>query len=165
MSAATTMGPRWRNTPFARDSQSSSISPLVTNPRPKSSVLAPSHPSSSPITHSRNQSFSTFGALSLSPINCVRERSNSSRSGYASSNTFAPQFIRSTELQQEDERVSRIEGENDFSGRKYVWLQDSTSAFVKGWVIEEVAGGRSAVQCDDGTVRFLGLATNGRQSN
>lgn len=157
MSTAVTVGPRWRNSPFARHSQSPSASPLISKPRPKSSVYASPHASPSPIAHSRNQSFSAFGASSLSPANTARERSNSSRSGNGTSNTFAPQFIKSVELQREDERVSRIEGENDFSGRRYVWLQDPQLAFVKGWVVEEGTGSRLVVQCEDGSVRFANM--------
>ena len=154
MSTAVTVGPRWRNNPFDRHSQSPSTSPMVSSPRPRSSVLTSPHASPSPITHNRNQSFSAFGASGLSPANTVRERSNSSRSGNAACSTFAPQFIKDTELRREDERISRIEGENDFSGRRYVWLQDSKSAFVKGWVVNEVADSRMVVQCEDGSVRY-----------
>lgn len=48
--------------------------------------------------------------------------------------------------------VKSIEGENDFSGKRYVWLKDQQSAFVKGWVVEEMDGNKLLVQCDDGTV-------------
>lgn len=48
--------------------------------------------------------------------------------------------------------VKGIEGENDFSGKRYVWLKDPEEAFVKGWVIEEKAGGGLLVQTDDGNV-------------
>jgi myosin protein heavy chain len=46
--------------------------------------------------------------------------------------------------------VRGIEGENDFSGKRYVWLRNSTTAFVRGWVVEELDGDRLLVQCDDG---------------
>lgn len=49
--------------------------------------------------------------------------------------------------------VDGIEGENDFSGKRYVWLRDPKTAFVKGWIVEELGGDRILVQCDDGTVR------------
>lgn len=52
--------------------------------------------------------------------------------------------------------VKGIEGENDFSGRKYVWLKDPQTAFVKGWVVEELEGGKLLVQCDDGSVSTAG---------
>lgn len=45
-----------------------------------------------------------------------------------------------------------IEGENDFSGKRYVWLKDPTTAFVKGWVVEELPEGRLVVECDNGEV-------------
>lgn len=51
--------------------------------------------------------------------------------------------------------VKGIEGENDFSGKRYVWLKDPQQAFVKGWVVEELGGNRILVQCDDGSVRAL----------
>jgi myosin protein heavy chain len=47
--------------------------------------------------------------------------------------------------------VRGIEGENDFSGKRYVWLRDSKTAFVRGFVVDEMDGGRLRVQCDDGT--------------
>jgi myosin heavy chain 9/10/11/14 len=49
--------------------------------------------------------------------------------------------------------VRGIEGENDFSGKRYVWLKDPQTAFVRGWVVEELGGNRILVQCDDGSVR------------
>ena len=48
--------------------------------------------------------------------------------------------------------MNSIEGENDFSGKRYVWVKDAATAFVKGWVVEELAGGLLLVQCDDGSV-------------
>jgi myosin heavy chain 9/10/11/14 len=48
--------------------------------------------------------------------------------------------------------VNGIEGENDFSGKRYVWLKDPNIAFVKGWVVEELGDGKLRVQCDDGSV-------------
>lgn len=48
--------------------------------------------------------------------------------------------------------VKGLEGENDFSGKRYVWLKDPQVAFVKGWVVEELGGNRLLVQCDDGSV-------------
>jgi myosin protein heavy chain len=48
--------------------------------------------------------------------------------------------------------INGIEGENDFSGRRYVWLKDPVSTFVKGWVVEELDNGRLLVQSDDDEV-------------
>lgn len=48
--------------------------------------------------------------------------------------------------------VDGIEGENDFSGKRYVWLRDPKTAFVKGWIVEDLGGDRILVQCDDGSV-------------
>lgn len=50
------------------------------------------------------------------------------------------------------EPIKRIEGENDFSGKRYVWLKDPVTAFVKGWVVEDLANNQILVQCEDGSV-------------
>jgi hypothetical protein len=52
------------------------------------------------------------------------------------------------------ETVKAMEGENDFSGKRYVWLKDPQTAFVKGWVVEELENNMILVQCDDGSVSF-----------
>jgi myosin protein heavy chain len=52
-------------------------------------------------------------------------------------------------------QVRAIEGENDFSGKRYVWLKDATTAFVKGWVVDELENDKLLVECDDGTVRDI----------
>jgi myosin protein heavy chain len=67
--------------------------------------------------------------------------------------TFAPKFIKSEEMDGAIDRVRGIEGENDFSGKRYVWLRDEKSAFVRGWVVEELPEDMLKVQCDDGTQR------------
>ena len=56
------------------------------------------------------------------------------------------------EMQRNTETVKGIEGENDFSGKRYVWLKDPQTAFVKGWVVEELGSNQLLVQCDDGSV-------------
>jgi myosin protein heavy chain len=50
------------------------------------------------------------------------------------------------------EIVKAIEGENDFSGKRYVWLKDPQTAFVKGWIVENLGNNQILVQCDDGSV-------------
>lgn len=80
------------------------------------------------------------------------QRSNSTRTIHQSSNTFAPKFIKTEESQSAGDKVGGIEGENDFSGKRYVWLRDPQSAFIRGWVVEELHEGRLLVQCDDGSV-------------
>ena len=57
-------------------------------------------------------------------------------------------------MQRGPEVVKSIEGENDFSGKRYVWLKDPQAAFVKGWVVEELGSNQILVQCDDGSVRL-----------
>lgn len=49
-----------------------------------------------------------------------------------------------------DVRVA--EGENDLSGKRYIWMRDDEKAFVKGWVLEELPDGMLRAQCEDGTV-------------
>ena len=55
-------------------------------------------------------------------------------------------------MQKGAEAVRGIEGENDFSGKRYVWLKDPNTALVKGWVVEDLDGNQILVQCDDGSV-------------
>ncbi|KAG8525865.1 uncharacterized protein KY384_000625 [Bacidia gigantensis] len=67
--------------------------------------------------------------------------------------TFAPTFIQSDEAQRGGERVGAIEGENDFSGKRYVWVCDPETAFIKGWVLEELDRASLLVECEDGSQR------------
>jgi myosin protein heavy chain len=89
----------------------------------------------------------------------MRNRSNSHRGSSPATGTFAPVFIQSEEMQKAA-AVNGIEGENDFSGKRYVWLRDQTTAFVKGWVVEDLEDGKLRVQCDDGSVRVTSLCNN-----
>ena len=153
MSTAASSGARWRNKPVDRGSPSTSPGPIAVKARPKSSIF-PSPPTNPP-GHNRNQSFSPSNGPSFAPLQATRQRSNSNRTcnqSNQSSNTFAPQFITAEESQRAGERIGGIEGENDFSGKRYVWLRDSQLAFVKGWVVEELGGSRLLVQCEDGSV-------------
>ncbi|KAL9620066.1 MAG: hypothetical protein Q9160_005356 [Pyrenula sp. 1 TL-2023] len=84
-----------------------------------------------------------------------RSQSTANRGGTPSSATFAPQFIQSDEVQKPEEKVEGIEGENDFSGKRYVWLKDSEKAFVRGWVVEDLSSGQLLVQTDDGGQRTV----------
>lgn len=58
-------------------------------------------------------------------------------------------------MRQNQDAVKSIEGENDFSGKRYVWLKDPQEAFVKGWVIEELEDNKILVQTDNGAVSYL----------
>ncbi|KAM0474344.1 hypothetical protein ACHAPX_007680 [Trichoderma viride] len=72
----------------------------------------------------------------------------------SNTSTFAPSFIKEEEdLRQNQDAVKSIEGENDFSGKRYVWLKDPEEAFVKGWVIAELEDNKILVQTDNGTQR------------
>jgi myosin protein heavy chain len=90
----------------------------------------------------------------MSPNNNATGRyRSSSKTGTPTSNTFAPSFIKAEDLQRGIEVVKGIEGENDFSGKRYIWLKDPQTAFVKGWIVEELGNNQILVQCDDGSVR------------
>ncbi|KAI9737783.1 MAG: hypothetical protein M1834_009151 [Cirrosporium novae-zelandiae] len=154
MTAPTFHGGSIRNNPFHRQSASPSPSPAprTISKRPQSAIFtAPVALSNGELSsHSRTQSFSHLGPVLGSTHQ--RSRSTSQRSAQGS-NTFAPQFIKSEEVRNSAESIKGIEGENDFSGKRYVWVRDKEKAFVRGWVVEELDGGRLLVQCDDGTQR------------
>ena len=153
MSTSASHGPRQRNSTFSRDPLSPSPGSIISNSRPKSAIYnSPTGVASfSPL--SGNQAFPPFSGSNLIPVQDTRPRSISNRSSNQTSNTFAPSFIKTAELHEENERIGGIEGENDFSGKRYVWLQDPHSAFMKGWIVEDYNDGRLLVQCDDGSVR------------
>lgn len=114
-----------------------------------SNTTAPTPPS-----HSRTPSNTTVPSTLALPVNGhgPRHQRADSKNNAAGSSTFAPSFIKTEDLRRSIDIVKGIEGENDFSGRRYVWLRDPQTAFVKGWVVEELEGNRLLVQCDDGSV-------------
>lgn len=153
MAAPAHNGPKWRNSPFNRTSASPSPVPSPSNGRPKSTMITSPLSPSSGLGHQRHQSFSPLASGPLpSRTNSTRMRSNSHKSSNAATGTFAPTFITSEEMQASEVVVRGIEGENDFSGRKYVWLKDPDTAFVRGWIVDELEGDNLLVQCDDGSV-------------
>ncbi|TAQ89190.1 hypothetical protein B7494_g2481 [Chlorociboria aeruginascens] len=143
-----------RNNPFSRIG-SPTPAPGSGHGRPKSVVTSSpfSTTQSSPHTHNLHQSPSSLQVV-VSPTEngTVRQRSGS-KAGVPGSNTFAPSFIKSDDMRRGTEIVKGIEGENDFSGKRYVWLKDPHSAFVKGWVVEELENNEILVQCEDGSQR------------
>ncbi|KAL1606321.1 class II myosin [Paraconiothyrium brasiliense] len=148
MSAPAPNGPRWRNSPFARNSQSPSPAPAPLNIRPKSALVASPLADQQPVMgHARNQSLNQLSSPLLSRSDSTRLRANSNRNS-TPAGTFAPKFIE--DGTQDLPEVRGIEGENDFSGKRYVWLRDAKTAFVRGWVVEELPGGQILVQCDNG---------------
>lgn len=152
-----------RNNPFARNASTSSGSGGPGRPK---SVLSPTSPSlltgtPSPPAHSRTLSHSSqnfAAAAALAPPVPIRSSHGRgpSRDATPSSSTFAPSYLKTEDMRKPTDAVKGIEGENDFSGRKYVWLKDPQTAFVKGWVVEELEGGKLLVQCDDGSVSTAG---------
>ena len=151
MSIQAPNGPRWRNSPFGRAEaeETPSPGPPPGHARSKSSIMQSPLPSPTPQGHVRNQSVSdlrtVMGKGGLSRAGSVR---NSTPAG-----TFAPQFIRREGLDGAQDRVRGIEGENDFSGRRYVWVRDNELAFMRGWVVEELPDAMLRVQCDDNSQR------------
>jgi myosin protein heavy chain len=147
-----------RNNPFTRAGSVSNGSPSGAGiaARPKSAVYPSPSPLSSattPPSHNRNQSVASIAAnLAPTSSNGTRHQRNDSKSGTPNSSTFAPSFIKTEDMRRSIDVVKGIEGENDFSGRRYVWLKDPQAAFVKGWIVEDLSSGRVLVQCDDGSV-------------
>jgi myosin protein heavy chain len=85
-------------------------------------------------------------------VNIGAHNRSHSKNAIAVSSTFAPSFINTEEMRKVPETIKGIEGENDFSGKRYVWLKDPQAAFVKGWIVEEREDNQILVQCDDGSV-------------
>ncbi|KAK4673793.1 class II myosin [Podospora pseudopauciseta] len=154
-----------RNNPFARNASPStgSTGPGGGPGRPKS-TLFPSSPSpfsgmAFPPSHVRTQSQNSVASTMAQPMplrtanSHARLLSRDASTASSSSGTFAPSFIKTDDLRKPTDIVKGIEGENDFSGKKYVWLKDPQTAFVKGWVVEELPGNKILVQCDDGSQR------------
>lgn len=137
-----------RSSPFMRQSGQASPSNNDRSSRPQSAII-PSN-NLNVAAHSRNQSYSNLSTPAL--INGHTRNNSESKNGIKRSSTFAPSFIKSEEMATRREAVNSIEGENDFSGKRYVWVKDPATAFVKGWVVEELSGGLLLVQCDDGSV-------------
>lgn len=140
-----------RANPFGRKSPSGSPGPQSGSARPKSAVLASQSKFEAPKGHWRNSaSVAQLTPTPLSPQG-ERDRSNSLRNN-ATTGTFAPEFIKSEELRRGADQIRGLEGDNDFSGNKYVWLRDPEKAFVRGLVLDEDDGGRLLVETDDGDV-------------
>ena len=145
MAAQVTGGARWRNNPSSPASKPHSD-------RPQSFIHTPQAGSMAMSTHSRSQSFSPVGVPNIAVPSQLRGRSNSIRNSHTSSSTFAPSFIKSEDLQSGSETINGIEGENDFSGKRFLWLRDQETAFIKGFVVEDREDGMLLIQCDDGSV-------------
>ncbi|KAJ9310148.1 hypothetical protein DTO217A2_434 [Paecilomyces variotii] len=142
--------PSRRANPFGRSSVSPSPGPQSLPSRPRSAVFSsPGNAAVEAKGHLRNSSTSNLSPVSLASPG-GRQRSSSVRQN-AQTGTFAPQFIKSEELRRGADQVRVMEGDNDFSGKRYVWLKDPEKAFVRGLVVEEREGAQLLVQCDDGT--------------
>ncbi|KAI9929976.1 hypothetical protein MW887_011786 [Aspergillus wentii] len=122
-------------------------------PRPKSALVSSPGKFEEAKNHFRNNSQIASSPKQSSQV-IVRQRSNSLRNN-VSSGTFAPEFIKSEELKRGADQIRGLEGENDFSGNKYVWLRDKEKAFIRGLVLEEMEDGLLLVQTDDGDQREI----------
>lgn len=142
-----------RASPFARARATTSPYNQSNSGSMLSSSIESPPPTTHSVSHTRNQSYSpvTTPILGKGPVHS-RQRSDSKIS-VMKSNTFAPSFIKTEESQERTKVIDGIEGENDFSGKRYVWLKDPTTAFIRGWIVEELESGQILVQCDDGSVR------------
>ncbi|EXJ79851.1 myosin heavy chain [Capronia epimyces CBS 606.96] len=105
----------------------------------------------SPTAHqaSRQDRQQSYSPSSLTSIPS-HVRTHSLQRQASTSSTFAPKFIKSEELRKSDDRISAIEGENDFSGRRYVWVKDPEKAFVRGWITQDLPGDKVLVQFESG---------------
>jgi len=143
--------PSKRNNPFARAS-SESPGPGTRNERPKSMVVSSPMAANHSPPQNRNQSISSLAGALAPNNNVITHNRSSSKAGTPASNTFAPSFIKTEEVRRGSEPVKGIDGENDFSGKRYVWLKDPEAAFIRGWIVEDLPGNQILVQCDDGSV-------------
>lgn len=141
-----------RASPFGRASPSSSPSGSPTKGlRPKSAVVTSPSKFEEAKGHFRNSASISQASPTTLARTSNHQRSNSLRVD-ASTGTFAPEFIKSEELRRGADQIRGLEGDNDFSGNKYVWLRDPEKAFVRGLVLEESGDGKLLVQSDDGEV-------------
>ncbi|KAI9812314.1 MAG: hypothetical protein M1827_004763 [Pycnora praestabilis] len=150
-------GSAWRNNPFNRSSLSPSPgTPPASGSRPKSAIITSPLVNSQAQPHARHQSIASIDTTLIpSGSRVTRQRANSNRNSTSTSNTFAPTFIKTGEVESGADRIRGIEGENDFSGKRWVWLKDAQTAFVRGWVVEEQDNSQLLVQCDDGSQRVV----------
>ena len=142
-------GSQRRANPFTRPPVSPSSTPK--HARAKSAAVGPPSNRGELGGHSLNNSSSQITPVEPS---FLHERTGPSKNN-APSGTFAPDFIKTEELRRGADQIRGLEGDNDFSGNKYVWLKDPKKAFVSGLVLEQHENGKLLVQLDDGEVGTL----------
>ncbi|KAI5291769.1 hypothetical protein KEM54_000291 [Ascosphaera aggregata] len=96
---------------------------------------------------------SASGAGGLALFHAKSSSKSNRQSTGTNSSTFAPKFIKDEEVRRAADTLQSQEGDNDFSGRRYVWLRDPEYAFIRGEVMEETEDGQLLVLCDDGSQR------------
>lgn len=103
-------------------------------------------------SHSRSGSKTTIPHGAPTRVDSARRPSHT-RPSNQQFGTFAPKFIQDSAPDTPDEdQVVGIEGENDFSGKRYVWLPDPEKAFIKGWIIDDLDDGTVNIETEDGKV-------------
>lgn len=148
MALLTTSPTNWRKDAFhQRSATTSAITPTYSNPR--SSHNFPHKDSGEPERYARDVPHSFHVGPGLQRSSSKLVRSGSHRHSSSASGTFAPRFIKA---EASPEKVDRIEGENDFSGRRFVWIKDEEKAFIQAWIVEERDGDQLVVQCENGNV-------------
>lgn len=143
--------PQWKSSPFGRARASPSPGPPPGHARSRSTVLPSTMHVGETAARTQHGSFADLGLASLER-SLSKRHSVSGRASTPNGGTFAPKFIKTDQLDGAEEKVGGIEGENDFSGKRYVWIKDPEAAFIRGWVSEELANGHLLIQCDDGSV-------------
>ncbi|EXJ83919.1 myosin heavy chain [Capronia coronata CBS 617.96] len=142
-------GPAQRHHPFNtsyNSNMSMAASPMSAAGFSKSLLFASPTPTSSS-RHERQQSYSPSTSLTSIPSHV---RTHSLQRQASTSSTFAPKFIKSEELRRSEDKISAIEGENDFSGKRYVWVKDPEKAFIRGWITEDLPSDKVLVQFESG---------------
>lgn len=104
-----------------------------------------SSPKSGPSTPQQPQPFSPGSAVTAAR----HVRGTSSHA----SGTFTPTYLRPEALEKH-QTPDQLDGEGDFSGKRYVWVIDQDKTFVRGEIVQMLDDGKVVVMCDDDTVRL-----------
>ena len=134
-------------TPAYSHGRTQSFSPLNSSPTHAFDSTPPR------LEHARTQSFSPLHSSSSVLSHNRGPSANNATNRNSSSNTFAPQFLKNDALRRASDQSDVPDSDVDFSGKRYVWLEDSGKAFVRGWVVEEIKHGCTLVECEDGSRR------------
>lgn len=92
-------------------------------------------------------------ATTTNGANGFKGHNKTASSAGRSNTTFAPSFIKKTEVTSPTVTSHGLEG-TDFSGKRWVWVKDPERAFVKGYVDKE-EDEILVIICEDGTERHV----------